>query len=380
VVTRLVRAVIEHRKLRGFLSIFLLISVIVLGSFAAAFESITIPLEVKEPLEVLDYPNSFSVFPGENVTFWITVENHAPLTYFVEFDFLLNDTNYQELYVSFSSYNYSVESGVQVLPVWMMISPEAPPASFIITINRKTDTPSPSPSPSPFSDSIMPLEQLLGGGARWAARNGTRALYVNWKDNWAAHHQTDGVEWEWYSEPVRNMWQSSITSALKQEGFEVTYSGDIPDNIGDYDLVVIFAYYAVEPHSVDIIKSYVSSGGGIVLMGAVPCYFTDYSKIKGSVNTDLTPIHEWLGCSSFANGGGAAHLAFDNPFGTSLLADEILPFETSAGGILSEASPSHPAVTSLNRDSQPVAFWDSGLVFAFTYEYGYGRVYYQAIV
>jgi hypothetical protein len=176
------------------------------------------------------------------------------------------------------------------------------------------------------------------------------------------------------------MWQSSITSALKQEGFEVTYSGDIPDNIGDYDLVVIFAYYAVEPHSVDIIKSYVSSGGGIVLMGAVPCYFTDYSKIKGSVNTDLTPIHEWLGCSSFANGGGAAHLAFDNPFGTSLLADEILPFETSAGGILSEASPSHPAVTSLNRDSQPVAFWDSGLVFAFTYEYGYGRVYYQAIV
>ena len=101
----------EHRKLRGFLSIFLLISVIALGNFAAAFESITIPLEVKEPLEILDYPSGFSLYPGENVTFQITVENHASVTYFVEFDFLSNDTNYQERYVTFSEYNYTIAPG-----------------------------------------------------------------------------------------------------------------------------------------------------------------------------------------------------------------------------------------------------------------------------
>jgi hypothetical protein len=36
------------------------------------------------------------------------------------------------------------------------------------------------------------------------------------------------------------------------------------------------------------------------------------------------------------------------------------------------------AVSSLESNANPVGFWDSGLVFAFTHEFGKGRVYYQA--
>ena len=173
-------------------------------------------------------------------------------------------------------------------------------------------------------------------------------------------------------------WRLRITTALEQAGFEVTFSGDVPDNIGDFDLVVIFAYYAVEPHLEELIKDYVSNGGGVVLLGAVPCFFAEYSKILSGA--DLTSISEWFGCSSYVNGGGTARPAFDNPFGTSLSANDILPIETATGEILTTASPSHAGVNSLNENSQPVVFWSTCSVFAFKHEYGYGRVYYQAIV
>ncbi len=377
----MVGSVGKPQKLRAYIAIFLLISAMVLGTFAAAFESFTIPIEVKEPLEVLEYPSGFSLYPGENATFEITVENHAPITYFVEFDFILNDTDYQERYVTFSSYNYSIAPGVQKLPAWLFIDPEAPPSNLMITVNRKTDKPMPSPStsPSPTPDSIMPLVQLLGGGARWAARNGTSALYVNWKDNWAAHHLTDGANWQWFKEVAMDAYRSRITTALTHSGFEVTYSGDIPDNIDDYDLVVIFAYYAAEPHLQDLIQDYVSNGGGVVLMAGVPPYFAWYSKTL-STGTNLTSINEWLGCSLYANSGGTVSLALNSPFGTALSAEDILPIETTTGLMVTEASPSCAGVTSLNEDSQPVAFWSTGLIFAFTHEYGYGRVYYQALV
>jgi hypothetical protein len=362
----------KSRKLWAFFAILLLFSVIVLGSFAAAFESFNIPLEVKEPLEVLDYPSGFSLYPGENVTFEITIENHAPITYSVEFDFVLNDTDYQEKYVTFSSYNYSIVPGVQKLPASLFIDPEAPPSNLMITVYRKTDnaSPSPSPSPSPTPDSIMPLVQLLGGGARWAGRNGTSALYINWKDNWFAHHQTDGADWQWFSEAARDTYRSRITTALTQSGFKVTYSGDIPDNISNYDLVVIFAYYAVEPNLAELIRNYISNGGGVVLLAGAPPYFTEYSRAL-STGTDLTPIHEWLGCSQYANSGGSTRPAFDNPFGTSLSTNDIL---------VSTDIPWCAGVTSLNDGSQPIAFWSSGIVAAFTHEYGDGRVYYQTTV
>ena len=76
-----------------------------------------------------------------------------------------------------------------------------------------------------------------------------------------------------------------------------------------------------------------------------------------------------FGSSYYVNSGETARPAFDNPVGTSL----------STNDILFTGSPKHAGVTSLNEDAQVIAFWSKSAVFAFTYEYGDGRVYYQAI-
>lgn len=217
---------------------------------------------------------------------------------------------------------------------------------------------------------LPPSLELLGAGARWAARNGTTALYVNWKDNWAAHHLTDGANWEWFSESARDDYNSWVKIALEHSGFEVTPAGDIPDNLLDYDLVVLFAYYAVEPRHEPLIRNYVLNGGNVVLLAAIPCYLTAYSKIL-SVNTDLTPIQEWFGCSRYVNVGGIARPALDKPFGATLSTNDIL---------ITTEIPWCAGVTSLNEGSQSIAFWSSGSVAAFTHEYGDGRVYWQSTI
>jgi hypothetical protein len=126
------------RRLRIFLITILLTSTVTLGGFVAyAFQSVSIPLEVKEPLEIQEYPYGFSIYPGETVTFDFTVENLASVTYFAEFDFLLNDTDYQTEYVTFSNHNYNIPPGTQKLSAWLTITLTAPPANLIITINKK---------------------------------------------------------------------------------------------------------------------------------------------------------------------------------------------------------------------------------------------------
>jgi hypothetical protein len=348
-----------------------------MGIFAGyALQIVSIPLEVKEPIEILDYPSGFSLYPGETVTFDFTVQNFASVTYFVEFDFCLNDTEYQAKYVAFSNHNYSIMLGTQKLSAWLTIAPTAPPANLTVTIHRKIGTESPpSPTPTPPSDtSLIPALKLLGGGARWAARNGTSALYINWKDNWANHHLTDGAGWgPWYESEIDN-WTSTISSALEQAGFEVTLAGDIPETLNGYDLVVIHAWYAVEPKHAPLVKDYLSNGGGVVILSGVPCFFSVYCKDPwpGDLGgADLTSIQEWFGSSVFVNVPGNARLTVDKPFGTDLAYDDVVYM-----GITS----AEKAVTSLNSNAQTIALWEgsSTCAFAFTYEYGKGRLYYQA--
>lgn len=209
---------------------------------------------------------------------------------------------------------------------------------------------------------------LFGAGARWAARNGTSALYVNWKDNWNAHHSTDGGNWVWFGESAMDNWRSSITTALQQSGFEVTHAGDIPESLDNYDLVVIFAYYAVEPRHEPLIRDYIRNGGSVVMLAGAPCYLPAYSKTL-STNTNLTSIQEWFGSSNYINAGGLATTAFENPFGTSLQENYV---------VLRTNGFTYAGVFSLAASAQAIAFWSSGATFAFTHEYGAGRVYYQA--
>jgi hypothetical protein len=331
---------------------------------------VNIPLEIKEPLEILDYPSGFSLYPGETVTFEITIQNHATITYFIELDFSLNDTEYQAKHVTFSNHNYSVAPGTQKLSAWLTVAPTAPPANLMITVSRKTDAPSPSPSPTPASNtSLSPSLQLLSGGARWAAREGKTALYVNWRDNWAAHHLTDESEWgPWPSEAEMNNWRLSILQALEQAGFEVECAGDIPENLEDYDLIVIHPYYAAEPKYESLVGNYIFDGGSVVILAAVPAYFTVYCKNMWPGNN---PLPEWLGSGYYTNAGGTATVTVNNPFSTAFLAGDTL---------LHTESFSCAAISLQANNGQVVALWSSGSVFAFTHEYGDGRAYYQAIV
>ena len=365
------------RQLRVFLEIASLISIIVFGSFAAyALTAINIPLEVKEPIEILDYPSGFSLYPGETVTFEITVQNLASVTYFVEFDFRLNDTEYQAKYVTFSNHNYSITSGTQKLSAWLTIASTAPPANLMIKINRKTDTPTLSPSPTPsstphFNTSLTPSLKLLGKGSRWASPEGKSALYVNHKDHWEAHHLTDGFDWgPWFSEETMNKWRTAVSATLEQEGFEVTFKGEVPENLTGYDIVVFEALWAVEPKHAPLVRDYLSDGGGVVIWGGVPCYFAVDCKDRwpGALGgANLSSFQDWFGAQSFVNTNGNAFLVVDNPFGTQLDNGQIV---YSGGG-------SEKAVIMLNENAQVVALWGSGPVFAFTHEYNKGRVYYQ---
>ena len=126
------------QKIRLFLFATLLISIISISGFAAyAMQPVNIPLEVKGPLTILNYPTNFSLYAGETINFEFTVENLASVTYFQEFYFTLNDTNYQTQYLTFSNHNYSIPPGTHILQAWLTISLKAPPSNFIITISKR---------------------------------------------------------------------------------------------------------------------------------------------------------------------------------------------------------------------------------------------------
>jgi hypothetical protein len=215
---------------------------------------------------------------------------------------------------------------------------------------------------------------LLGGGAKWAAGNGTSALYVDWKDNWLNHHLTDGASWgPWPQEADMDNWTASVSQALTENGFDVHLVGDIPENLSGYDLLVLQAYWAAEPRLEPVIRQFISDGGGfVVLQGAAEylrCYCKDWWTYICPPDPASVLVSEWFGSGSYINTGGWAHVSVDNPFGTSLATGDAL-FATSGY--------SNAAVSSLHADSQIVATWDSGLIFGYTHEFGNGRVYYQA--
>ena len=133
--------------------------------------------------------------------------------------------------------------------------------------------------------------------------------------------------------------------------------------------MVIFAYYAVEPRHEPQIREYVYNGGSVVLLYATPAYLASYSKSL-SCATNLEVIGDWFGSSTYVNAGGPVRVAFDNPIGTALSTSEVL-----ITGV-----PSNAGFKSLSSGATAVAFWDSGVVFAFTHEYGAGRVYWQSAI
>jgi hypothetical protein len=360
-------------KLRFRIIVFsiLLISIIsISGLVVYAMQSFSVPVEVIEPLEIVDYPTGFSLYPGETVNFDFTVENLASVTYFQEFEFLVNDTTFQT-YVTFSNYNYSIPPGIHKLDAWLTIAPNAPARNFVLTISKKTDAPIPISNLFISSDvKLTPTLELLAGGARWAAQEGKSALYISWRANYDAHHTSNGVDWEYSKDSYMTYWdwEESIVAALETQDFDITIVGDFPNDLSEYDVVVIFAYYALEPNMEPLIRKYIQAGGSVVLIGATPSYLVAYSKSLGCSN-NIESIADWFGASRYRNGGGSISVVVDNPLGTSFSLNEHI----FVGSGISAA-----AIGSLSSDSKAIALYDTGGVVAFTHEYGDGRVYYQA--
>jgi hypothetical protein len=222
--------------------------------------------------------------------------------------------------------------------------------------------------------SVPPSLVLLGGGARWAARNGTSALFVDWYDNWLAHHETDGVDWgPWPTEQDMENWTSSISYVLNQSGLNVQLAGDIPDDLSGYDVVVIHAYWAVEPRHEPLIRDFIANGGGVVLLSGVPeyvrCYCKDWWTYLCPTDSVSMNMQEWLGAEYYVNTGGYANVTVDNPFGTALLNGYTL---------IEGAGSSSASMICPHNDTQVVALWGDGCLFAYGHEYDQGRVYYQA--
>jgi hypothetical protein len=369
-------------KIVAILAIFSSVSIFSVRTLAnQSLMPTSVPVEVKDPIEILDYPSGFSLFPGETLEFNVTLQNIGPMNYSCILGFILNDTAYQNRYVKFSSEIYTVVPGKQTLSAWLIVSPYAAPASLLLTIKHSLTSPSsaetePEQSPDDSTSQTTnatshPGYELLGGGARWAAREGKTALYINWKDNWVNHYSTDGPSWTWIPQSTMDEWRNSVSQTLEQWGFEVTFAGDIPETLSDYDLVVIEASYAVEPKHAPLVKEYISNGGGVVILAGVPCYFSVYCRDWWPYRfggTNLMSIQEWFGSRLFVNTGGVVRAVVDNPFGTSLQANDVVHIRDNSGG---------KSIVELDSNAQVVARWDSGEAYAFAHEYGEGRVFYH---
>ena len=101
------------------------------------WQTLIIPLEVKEPLEIVSYPTQLSLYPGETIEFNVTVRNHASINYSVVLDFSLDNATYQDNYVRFSNKIYIVVPGQQNLTAWLQVETYAPPVNALLIVDFK---------------------------------------------------------------------------------------------------------------------------------------------------------------------------------------------------------------------------------------------------
>jgi len=214
------------------------------------------------------------------------------------------------------------------------------------------------PSQQSFSPSA---EALLGAGALWAANGGTRAAYVDLYDNLAAdpspYMPADYL-------PLKN----EVISLLESEGLTVDTFASIPANLSQYSVVYLEAYFACEPANEPAIRSYIAGGGGVVLWQGSICYLAYYSKTMNT-GQDLSGVADWFGASYYVNTGGASYVSEPYPLGANLTGGEQL---VTGDGY------SNAGIQSMSSGSQVLATWFDGSTFAFTHQYGQGRVYWQA--
>ncbi|MGD0803386.1 MAG: hypothetical protein ABSA11_04855 [Candidatus Bathyarchaeia archaeon] len=188
---------------------------------------------------------------------------------------------------------------------------------------------------------------------------------MNWIDYSIAH---PGYPAEFNPPPNATKIVSSVISALNDNNLIVDRSSEIPSDLSKYSVVVIDCYWAGNPSDSQILSDYILKGGGVVLISGTPPYFVIHNKTLHPLQNDLSTIEDWLGASSYYNVEGRVLISVNNPLCTSLHFNQTVfmgPWSQSA-------------LFDLQPGAIPVAVWTEGGVFAYTYEHGSGRVYYQA--
>jgi hypothetical protein len=219
------------------------------------------------------------------------------------------------------------------------------------------------------SSTASPYEALLGAGASWAANGGKTAAYVDQYDNLLAY-PNPYISMAGSGADLYLALKNEIVSVLEGEGLTVDTFATLPENLTQYSVVCLEAYFALTPADEPAISSYISSGGGVVMLSGSICYLA-YDCQNLNPGQDLSSVADWFGASYFINTGGNAYVSAQNPLGTSL---------TSGEQLLAGVGDSNIGMQSMSAGSQVLATWSDGSTFAFTNEFGRGRVYWQATV
>jgi hypothetical protein len=106
-----------------------------LGGAYYMWASKMITISVEEPLSITNFPTSLNVHPGENQTLDVTIANSATVNYSVTLAFTLNDTLFQESYVTFSNYTYNVTPSTNQIKAWIFVDKKAHAATLSLTVD-----------------------------------------------------------------------------------------------------------------------------------------------------------------------------------------------------------------------------------------------------
>lgn len=147
-----------------------------------------------------------------------------------------------------------------------------------------------------------------------------------------------------------------VTEILSDHGYLVEQDSQVPPDLSIYNVVIA----TVSPDDFQDIQSYVEDGGGYVYLASA------------AAPADLETNYQWIGARSlgFSGVGDSVTVSMDNPLGTSLL----------EGDVLKQQAPEQSGVwvDDLEPGAGTLANYSGGEAFAYSYQYGLGKIYFQS--
>ncbi|HEY7506143.1 MAG TPA: hypothetical protein VH621_00930, partial [Nitrososphaera sp.] len=148
-----------------------------------------------------------------------------------------------------------------------------------------------------------------------------------------------------------------VTEILNDHGYLVMQDTQLPSDLSIYNVVIATAI----PDNFEEIRSYVQGGGGYVYLASA------------AAPADLDANYLWIGARSLGLSGAGESVAvsMDNPLATNL----------QEGDVLKQQAPEQSGavwVDDLEAGASMLANYSSGKAFAYTYQYGQGKIYFQS--